>query len=50
MESAEWILDNGIWKAVHVENAQKEIRRTSGKNLEETKLKIFEQFLSHLSR
>ena len=50
MESADWILDNGIWKAVHVENAQKQIRRASGKNLEETKLKIFEQFLSHLSR
>lgn len=50
MESAEWILDNGVWKAVHVEAAQKQIRKTSSKNLEEEKLKIFEQFLSHLSR
>jgi hypothetical protein len=50
MESAEWILDNGVWKAVHIEAAQKQIRKTSSKNLEEEKLKIFEQFLSHLSR
>lgn len=50
MESAEWILENGIWKAVHIEAAQKEIRKASGANLEETKLKIFEQFLNHLSR
>jgi hypothetical protein len=50
MESAEWILDNGIWKAVHIEAAQKEIRKTSSANLEETKLKIFEQFLNRLSR
>jgi hypothetical protein len=50
MESAEWILESGIWKAVHIENAQKEIRKTSGKNLEETKLRIFEQFLSRVSR
>ena len=50
MENAEWILENGIWKSVHVENAQKLIRKTSSKNLEETKLQIFEQFLSHMSR
>ena len=50
MESAEWILENGVWKAVHVEAAQKQIRKASSKNLEEEKLKIFEQFLSHLSR
>jgi len=50
MESAEWILENGVWTAVHVETAQKQIRKASSKNLEEEKLKIFEQFLSHLSR
>jgi len=50
MESAEWILENGVWTAVHVEAAQKQIRKASSKNLEEEKLKIFEQFLSHLSR
>ena len=50
MESAEWILENGVWKAVHIEAAQKQIRKASSKNLEEEKLKIFEHFLSHLSR
>lgn len=50
MESAEWILENGIWKAVQIENAQKAIKAASKKDLEETKLKIFEQFVSQLSR
>ena len=50
MESAEWILENGIWKAVHIEAAQKQIRATSKKNLDEVKLKIFEQFVNQLSR
>jgi len=50
MENAEWILENGVWKSVHIENAQKQIRKTSGKNLAEAKLQIFEQFLSKLSR
>lgn len=50
MESAEWILENGIWKAVQIENAQKVIKAASKKELEETKLKIFEQFVTQLSR
>ena len=50
MENAEWILENGVWKSVQIENAQKQIRKTSGKNLAEAKLQIFEQFLSKLSR
>lgn len=50
MESAEWILENGIWTAVQVETAQKQIRKASSKNLEEEKLKVFQQFLSELSR
>jgi hypothetical protein len=50
MESAEWILENGMWKAIQVETAQKQIRKTSSKNLDEVKLKIFEQFVNQLSR
>lgn len=50
MESAEWILENGVWKAVHIEAAQKQIRATPKKNLDEVKLKIFEQFVNQLSR
>jgi len=50
MESAEWILENGVWKAIQIENAQKQIRKTSAKNLDEVKLQIFEQFVNQLSR
>lgn len=50
MESAEWILENGVWKAMQIERAQKEIKKTSAKNLDEVKLKIFEQFVNQLSR
>ena len=50
MESAEWILENGVWKAIQIENAQKQIRKTSAKNLEEVKLQIFEQFVNQLFR
>ena len=50
MESAEWILENGVWKTMQIENAQKEIKKTSAKNLDEVKLKIFEQFVNQLSR
>ena len=50
MESAEWILENGVWKAIQIENAQKQIRKTSAKNLDEVKLQIFERFINQLSR
>ena len=50
MESADWILDNGVWKAMDVERAQQQIKKTSHKNLDEVKLQIFEQFINQLSR
>jgi hypothetical protein len=50
MENAEWICDNGIWRAVEIEMAQKEIKKASAKELEEAKLKVFHQFMSKLSR
>lgn len=50
MENAEWICDNGIWKSVEIEMAQKQIKQASAKELEEEKLKVFERFLSKLSR
>lgn len=49
-ESAEWICENGVWKAVDVERAQQTLKTASKANLEETKLKMFEEFLSRLSR
>ena len=45
MESAEWVLENGVWKAIDVESAQKTIRKTSKSQLAETKLQVFEAFL-----
>ena len=48
MESAEWILENGIWKAVEVEKAQTIVKKASKAELAETKLKIFEAFLSNI--
>lgn len=48
MESAEWILENGIWKAVDIESAQNTIRKTSKSNLQEEKLRIFEKFLGSI--
>jgi len=49
MENAEWICDNGVWKAVEIEMAQKEIKKASAKDLEEAKLKVLERFLAKLS-
>lgn len=48
MESAEWILENGIWKSVQIDQAKKIIKRTSKRDLEETKLRIFESFLNNI--
>ena len=45
MESAEWILENGVWKAVQIEQAQNTIRKASKADLNKVKLQIFEQFL-----
>jgi hypothetical protein len=50
MESADWILDNGVWKAMEVERAQQQIKKTPHKNLDEVKLQMFEQFINQLSR
>lgn len=48
MESRDWILENGVWKAMEVEQAQKIIRKTSKANLSEAKLKVFEAFLNSI--
>jgi len=49
-ESAEWICENGVWKAIDVERAQQTLKKASKANLEETNLKMFEEFISRLSR
>ena len=46
MEGAEWIWDNGILREKTVEDYKNLIGKTSRKDLEETALKMFENFLS----
>lgn len=50
MEGKEWILENGRWTSVQVEKAQATIRKASKATLDETKIKIWEQFMAGLSR
>ncbi len=50
MENVDWILNNGVWTQIQVDKAQNIIRKTSSKDLEETKLKVFEAFLTSMSR
>jgi hypothetical protein len=45
MESAEWILENGVWKSYQVEQAQQTIKKASKADLSKVKLQVFEQFL-----
>jgi hypothetical protein len=45
MESADWILENGVWKVVQIEQAQNTIRKASKADLNKVKLQVFEQFL-----
>jgi type III secretion system FlhB-like substrate exporter len=46
MENAEWILENGAWKTVHIEQAQKEIKKASKRQLDEAKLRVFHKLLN----
>ena len=48
MEGAEWIWDNGILRQKVIECYQKEIRKTSKRDLEEIALGLFENFLSKI--
>lgn len=46
MENAEWILENGAWKTVHIEQAQREIKKASKRQLDEAKLRVFHRLLN----
>lgn len=48
MESAEWILENGAWKMVQIEDAQRIIRTASKRNLDEAKLQVFQKLLNSI--
>lgn len=48
MEGKEWVWNNGILKQKTVEEMQREVKKTSAKHLEETKIRVFERFLRNL--
>ena len=48
MENKEWVLVNGCWMEQDIDRSKNLIRKTSSKNLEEAKLKIFEDFIKRL--
>jgi hypothetical protein len=48
MEGKEWIWDNGIVKEVHIHEYQREIERTSRRNLEKKTINLFSDFISKL--
>lgn len=48
MEGVEWVMENGILKAVEMEKMQKELRSASLNQLEETKLNLWKKFVENL--
>jgi hypothetical protein len=48
MEGVEWVWDNGLLKGQKIEKYETEVRKASSKNLYETKLRVWKDFLSHL--
>ena len=48
MEGVAWVWDNGILKAQKIEEMKKTIQKTSSRNLEEQKIKVFADFLRSL--
>lgn len=50
MEGVEWVWDNGVLKAQKIEEMKAEIIKASSKNLEATKVRVFENFFKELSR
>ena len=48
MDSKEWIWDNGIIREADIADMQKEVKTASKSELENVKLKVFENFLSKL--
>jgi len=49
MEGVEWVWDNGIIKAQKIEELKEQVTKSSRKQLESTKMKVFESFINQLS-
>ena len=50
MENKEWVVVNGVWTERACDMSKKAIRKASKRELEEVKLKVFENFLARISR
>jgi hypothetical protein len=48
MEGKEWMMVGGIWTEVQYEEARREIKQASRKDIEKVSLKIFENFIKKL--
>ena len=48
MESKEWVWDNGIIREADIADMKEDVKRASKSELENVKLKVFENFLSKL--
>ena len=48
MEGKEWMMVNGAWTEVQYEEAKREIKQASTKDIERVSLKIFENFIKKL--
>lgn len=50
MENKEWMFVNGSWTYQNIDETKKLIEQTKQKQLEEVKLRVFENFLNKLSK
>jgi hypothetical protein len=48
MEGKEWMLVNGVWTEQYIEEAKREIKKASKKDIEKVSLHIFENFMKKL--
>jgi Prohead core protein serine protease len=48
MEGKEWMLVDGIWTEQHYEEAKREIKQASQKQIDEVSLRIFQNFINKL--
>jgi len=48
MEGKEWMLVDGKWTEMHIEQAQQQIRKATRKEIEAVSLQIFENFIKKL--
>jgi hypothetical protein len=48
MEGKEWVWDNGLIKEASIADYKEEIAKTSSRDLEEAKLRVFKDFLSKI--